>query len=275
MGLPNSNEKWLLPRFLRILQAGLTRNTVAALLLCWAFAGCASGPGDQPIGPTSAAAPIPLDARMQAFARLHGQRDFDKMSDYFAAQHRLQSPVLPHPGSGDAYIRGALSEPFSMEVSNTEILYATASGAKTRSRARVSAPARFALDEKLEAIWRFENGQWRITELEYPEWVPVVGTWRRAGGRGENSIELRVLPGGGYLIYADRDRSVPTFRGSYTFERGTLVMTDTSSAIAGSLDKSPGVYAVIAGRDRADFRKLSDDNRWRSERFEGIWSAAQ
>jgi len=248
--------------------------TSAAVAACLSILGCASGPDEPPIPPPAGAA-TPLDVRMQQFARLHTERNFDKMGGYFTASAKLQSPVLPHPGSGDAYVRGALAEPFNMEVANTEILYATPTGAKTRSRAKVTAPARFSLDEKLEAIWRFEDGQWRISELEYPEWVPIVGTWRRAGVRGENSIELRILPGGGYLIYADRDRSVPTFRGSYTYEQGTIILTDSSAAVTGTLDRSPGAYAVVAGRDRADFRKLSDDNRWRSERFEGLWSAAQ
>jgi len=188
---------------------------------------------------------------------------------------RLDSPVMNAPGNGDAYARAFRETPFTMRVTDTEILYATSRGAKTRSRVQASAPASFSFKDKLDVIWKFEGGQWRIDQLEYVDWSPMVGSWRRAGRRGEPSLLLKILPGGNFLLFADRDRSYPSFRGTYSIDRGTITFTETSAADPTELDRSPGRYSFVVTRSKAELTRIYDDNRWRAERFDGPWSPAR
>jgi len=123
--------------------------------------------------------------------------------------------------------------------------------------------------------WRFEDGQWRIYEMEFPAWSPILGVWRKAGPRGEPSMELRLVPGGQYLVYAERDRTLPTFRGRYRIEGSNLYLVDSSASVASNLNTEEGRYVVILSGTSADFRKVADENRWRSDRFEGGWTAAR
>jgi len=231
--------------------------------------GCASAP-EVPQAP-----PEPIPSRLAAFAAAHARRDAEAIKSYFAAGGRAASPSMPKAASPDAYVKNYLADPFRLQIGQTEVLYSNEAGAKTRSRAHLSAPARFSLDEPLEVLWRFEGGQWKIVELEYPSWSAITGTWRKSGGRGEPSMELRVLPGGTYAVYAGADRSLARFRGRYTIESGTLTLVDSSAAEASDLDPSEGRYAVIVTRTNAEFRKISDENSWRSQRFEGIWTSSR
>jgi hypothetical protein len=217
----------------------------------------------------------PIGQVLAEFAAAHGRRDLEGIRSHFAEGSRLRSPAMPRPGDPEGYLRAMLAEPFTMAVSGTEVLYANALGAKTRSRVRLSAPARFSIDGRLEVIWSLEDGRWKIREIEYPDWPMFVGTWRKAALRGEESIELRILPGGTYLVYAERDRTVPSFRGSYEATAGTISFTDTSASSSANLDTSEGRYAVVVSRTNADFRKISDSNRWRTDRFGGVWTAAE
>jgi outer membrane murein-binding lipoprotein Lpp len=250
--------------------AGKKFAVFLAVLGCSYLAGCASGPPPAPQVP-----PQPIDQVLARFAALHNQRDVDALRAYFAPGAKVRSPAMPRPGSPDAYLSALLAEPFNMQVSDTRVLYANETGAKTRGNARLFAPARFTIDERIEVLWKLVDGRWKIVELDYPQWPPVVGTWRKAGLRGEPSIELRLMPGGGYLVYADKDRIIPTFRGQYQVRDGTVFLTDSSAADSSSLDTSEGRYAMIVLGPNAQLRKISDGNSWRSERFEGTWSAAR
>jgi hypothetical protein len=182
---------------------------------------------------------------------------------------------MPRAGSVEDYLRRASLEPFSMRITHTEILYATGARAKTRSRAILSSPGKFSLDTRLDVTWAFEEGEWKIAVLSYPDWPAVVGTWKRANRRGEFPLELRILPGGTYALFAERDRSDATFRGSWTFANGALTLTDSTASPDADLNRSPGAYAVITTGNTAEFRLLADDNRWRSERFPGMWTSAR
>ena len=235
--------------------------------LAW---GCASAPDPQPAAPLQ-----PLSERVAGFSAAHSRRDGEGIKSYFAASGKAASPSMPKAGAPEEYVKNFLADPFRIEIGQTEVLFANQAGAKTRSRARLSSPARFALDEQVEILWRLEGGQWKIAELEYPGWPAIAGTWRKSGNRGEPSMELRILPGGTYSVYADSDRSIPTFRGRYSVDSGTLVLADSSAADSSDLNTAEGRYALVITRTNAEFRKISDDNRWRSERFEGIWTSSR
>ena len=239
------------------------------LLLC----ACGSREAD----PLDSARPpaVPLDARLARFARLHTMRDIEGLRPFFATGAFLHSPMVPRGGNVDAYLRALLAEPFNMRVEDTRVLTADAKSARTRSRVQMFSPARFSLDERMDVQWVFEGGDWRIVRLEFPDWPRIVGVWKRAGLRGEPGLELRILPGGTYLIFADKDRSAPGFRGTWSWANGALTLSDSSALGRAALDGSPGVYAVVTTRSTAEFRLLADDNRWRSARFPGIWTAGQ
>ncbi|GAB4170632.1 MAG: hypothetical protein Fur0032_09610 [Terrimicrobiaceae bacterium] len=253
------------------LRSGLS-PAILVLLGALFLSGCSGPSPDATISSTRQGTAEPLDARLAKFASLHASRDVDRLAEFFMAGARLTSPVMARPSGPAEYASSLLANPFNMEVSNTRILYANQMGAKTRSSVRVSAPARFSVADQLDVRWKYDGGRWKIQEIDYVNWSPVIGNWRRAGQRGEPSIELRILPGGTYLVYADRDRSVPTFRGSYVLEAGMIRLTDTSAANAADLDRSEGRYVFFVTPTSLELRKSSDDNRWRAERFEGIWS---
>lgn len=182
---------------------------------------------------------------------------------------------MPRPGPPDAYLSALLAEPFNMQISDTHVLYANETGAKTRGSARLFAPARFSINERIEVLWKLVDGQWKIAELDYPQWPPFVGTWRKAGPRGEPSIELRLMPGDGYLVYTGEDRLVPTFRGQYRVQNDTIFLTDTSAEDSSALDTAEGRYAITVLGTNAQLRKISDGNSWRANRFDGTWSASR
>jgi ketosteroid isomerase-like protein len=244
---------------------------VAALVALGVLWGCCGTREPVQVAPPAK----PVGQVLAEFAAAHGRRDLDAIRSHFAEGARLRSPAMPRPGNPDGYLRAMLAEPFTMVVSGTEVLYANALGAKTRSRVHLSAPARFSIDGRIEVIWKLEDGRWKIDEIEYPEWPMFVGAWRKAALRGEESIELRILPGGTYLVYAERDRTVPSFRGRYEATAGTISFTDSSASSSANLDTSEGRYAVTVTRTNADFRKISDSNRWRTDRFGGVWTAAE
>lgn len=254
----------------RLLLVGFLVRFLLAGALSILVAACASHrAADVPAPPPQK----PIAQVLQEFASAHGNRDAGGVLRHTAQGAVLKSPAMPRRGPVQKYLSAMLAEPFTMQVSNTEVLYANELGAKTRSRVRLTAPARFAIDDRLEVLWKIEDGQWKIFEIDYPEWPPFVGTWRKASLAREESLELRLLPGGHYLVYAERDRTIPSFRGSYTSASGTITLTDTSASIASNLSPEEGRYAVVVSGSQADLRKISDAHRWRSERFGGIWSA--
>lgn len=232
--------------------------------------GCGSAPEIAPSEPV-----LPLDRQLASFSSAHNSQNFNAVAAGFSSTASVKSPAMPRRGTPKDYMTALIAEPFRMDISQTEILFANKIGAKTRSRVKLSSPARYSLEEPLEVLWKFENGQWRIQEIDFPAWPPFVGTWKKSGQRGESSMELRLIPGGQYLVYADKDRSLPTFRGHYRFEGNTLFLTDSSAADSGNLSTEEGRYVVIISGPSASFRKVDDENRWRADRFEGTWTSAR
>ncbi len=244
-------------------------------VLLFAIAVILSGCGTSP-EPAPPPEPIlPLDRQLANFASAHNSQNFNAVASGFSSTASVKSPAMPRRGTPKDYMTALIAEPFRMEISDTEILFANKIGAKTRSRVKLSSPARYSLDEPLEVLWEFENGQWRVQEIDFPAWPPFVGKWKKAGQRGEASMELRLIPGGQYLVYADRDHSLPTFRGRYRFEGNTLFLTDTSAADSGDLSTEEGRYVVVISGPSAEFRKVEDENRWRADRFEGTWTSSR
>lgn len=252
---------------------GMISRLIIIGVLCALAGGCASQREAELPPPPPPSKPI--RQVLDEFAAAHGRRDSAGVSRHVADEATLKSPAMPRSGSLDQYLSAMLAEPFTMQVSGTEVLYANELGAKTRSRAKLTAPARFAIEDRLEVLWTIEDGQWKIREIDYPGWPPFVGTWRKAALAREASLELRILPGGNYLLYAERDRTIPSFRGTYSSGSGTITFVDTSASIASNLDPAEGRYAIVVSGSKADLRKISDSNRWRAERFEGIWSAGE
>lgn len=256
------------------LALGRNRIGIFAALSCLgiaalAFTGCSSAP--KIVYPSEP--PVALNQKIKDFARLHNQRNFDALMPYFASNAFVQSPSMPRSGNGDQYIKRLLEEPFSLEIIQTDLVYSTPTSALTRGTAKVFAPGKYSMTERIDVNWVVENGAWKIRSLEYTDWSTIIGTWKRAGQRGEPSIELRILPGGTYLVFAANDRVNPTFRGKYAIEGNRITMADNGADDPRSLQTGEGVYEIIRSGPKAYFRKLSDANTWRAERFEGDWAS--
>jgi hypothetical protein len=249
-------------------------GVVLLIAMTSTLAGCGST-REVPAPPAPYNEVIPLDRRLQEFATANNRQAHDVLAGFFATGARLQSPAMPRTGGAADYTRTLATEPFRMEISGTEILFANNLGAKTRSRVKMTSPTKYSLEEPMEVRWVFEGGQWRIYEMEFPAWSPLLGVWRKAGPRGEPSMELRLIPGGQYLVYAERDRTLPTFRGRYRIEGSNILLTDSSASESSRLNTEEGRYVVILTGAAADFRKVTDENRWRADRFEGGWTAGR
>lgn len=247
-----------------------------AIIMAFSYVGLASlvltGCSSAPKEAYPSVPPVALNQKLKDFARLHNQRNFDALTHFFASNASLQSPSMPRPGNGDQYVKQLLQEPFSMEILQTDLVYSTPTTALTRGTAKIFAPGKFSLTERIDVNWVVENGDWRIRSLEFTNWSNLLGTWKRAGLRGEPSIELRILPGGTYLVFAANDRVNPTFRGRYAIEGNHITMADNGADDPRTLQTGEGVYVITRTGNTAFFRKLSDANTWRSERFEGDWA---
>ena len=156
---------------------------------------------------------IPFDQRLSHFQSLHNGTKFEELRAYFTKDATIQSPLTPRPVGVEKYLTALKAEPYQLSFSRTEVVYSLPTRAATRSDAVASAPGRFDLKERVTVDWRVENGYWRISRILFPNWSPIVGTWRRGGLRGEGSIELRILPDGKYLVVLAADASTPEFRG--------------------------------------------------------------
>lgn len=248
---------------------GLLTTVGCLSVMALAMTGCSSTPKvAYPAEP-----PVALNQKLKDFARLHNQRNFDALMPYFASGAVVQSPSMPRSGNGDQYIKRMLDEPFSLEVVQTDLVYSTPTTALTRGTAKVFSPGKYSMTERIDVNWVVENGDWKIRSLEYTDWSPLLGSWKKANLRGEPSIELRLMPGGNYLVFAANDRVNPTFRGKYAIEGNHITMADTGADDPRSLQTGEGVYVINRSGQTAFFRKLSDANTWRSERFEGDWAS--
>lgn len=218
---------------------------------------------------------LSFDQQLNEVSALHNSLQLEGLKTHFTKDATIQSPLTPRPTGIDQYLSALKAEPYNLAFSNTEVVYSLSGQAATRSQANASSLGRFQLKERVTVDWRLENGYWRISRVVFSEWPAVVGTWRKSGPKREGSIELRIQPGGKYVIYTAEDYSAPAFRGTYTLEGNRITLEDTSAFEAKQFNGSAGSYMYLRTPHGIQFTKVQDENPWRSERFEGEWSSAR
>jgi hypothetical protein len=217
---------------------------------------------------------VPFDQRLIQFQSLHNSMRIEELRAYFAKDAMIQSPLTPRAAGAEKYLQALAAEPYHLAFSRTEVVYSLPRRAATRSDVVASATGRFNLKERVTVDWRVEGGYWRISRILFSDWSPIVGTWRHSGLKREGSIELRVLPDGNYLVQVAGNSSALEFRGNYRLEGNRIVFADTSSNDPQQLQTEEGSYLFVRTATGMDLRKIQDENPWRAERFEGIWSAS-
>jgi hypothetical protein len=217
---------------------------------------------------------IPFDERLIQFQALHNRSAIEDLRLYFTKNATIQSPITPRPASVEKYLNALKAEPYQLVFTRIEVVYSLPRRAATRSNVLASAAGRFNLNERVTVDWRVEDGHWRISRIAFSDWSPVVGSWRRSGLKREGSIELRILPDGNYIVYVGGDYTAPQFRGRYRLEANKIIFTDTSSIDPERLQGGEGSYLFVRTATGIDLRKVEDENSWRAERYEGLWSSA-
>ena len=215
----------------------------------------------------------PLDRRLTNFADLQNQGDWDALPSHFTKRARIQSPVTPQGASVDQYLRALAKAPYMLAVNETEIVYAFPDRALTRSNVTIGMSGRPSWRERLAVNWQFEDGYWRMARMVYSDWPAIIGTWRRSGLRQEGSIELRIYPGGRYVVYTAEDYSAPAFKGDYRLEGNQITLSDVSSFEANLFESGSGRYSFIRTPTGITLRKLREENTWRDARYQGDWAA--
>ncbi|HEY5704965.1 MAG TPA: hypothetical protein VIS96_05270 [Terrimicrobiaceae bacterium] len=218
---------------------------------------------------------VPFDQRLIQFQALHNDVRIEELRPFFTKDARIQSPLTPRAAGAEKYLQALAAEPYHLGFSGTQVIYSLPRRAATRSDVVASASGRFNLKERVTIDWRVESGYWRIARILFLDWSPVIGTWRRSGLRQEGSVELRVLPDGNYLVYLAGDYSAPGFRGRYRLEGNRIFFEDISSSDPRQLQSGEGSYIFVTTAAGIEMRKMEDENSWRAERFEGVWSAAR
>lgn len=239
-----------------------------ALLLVAALASCAHR---DPAPSTTDQEPF--DQRLGHFAGYHNSRQAEQLRTYFTKDATIQSPVTPRSAGVAQFLSALAAEPYTISFSNTETIYSLPGKAVTRSAGTANSPGKFTLKETITVDWRLEDGYWRIARLRFTEWPSIIGTWRRSGLKNEGSIELRVLPGGTYAVYTDDDYTMPAFKGRYRLEGNKISFSDTGSNNPREFQPVEGSYLYVREGNGVSLRKVSDENTWRTERFDGSWSA--
>ena len=238
------------------------------LLACVLLAGCAHRErpfvGDR----------VPFDERLRQFQSLHNRAAIDDLRLFFTKNATIQSPITPRPATVEKYLQVLKGEPYQLVFTKVEVVYSLPRRAAARTDVLASAPGRFNLRERVTIDWQVEDGYWRISRIAFSDWSPVVGWWRRSGPKREGSIELRILPDGNYIVYVGSDYTVPQFRGRYRLEANKIIFTDTSSIDPEQLQGGEGSYLFVRTAAGIDLRKVEDENSWRAERYEGLWSSA-
>jgi len=216
---------------------------------------------------------LPFDQRLARLAALNNARQYDAMASHFTKDALVQSPVTPRGANVTQFLRAAAADPFDLAFSQTENVYSFPERATTRSDATVSAPGKFNLKERVTVDWRREDGYWRIARLIFADWPAILGTWRRGGLRDDGSLELRILPGGTYVVYLAENYAAPEYRGRYTLEGNKITFVDTSANDPKNFQSGEGSYLFIRTPTGVTFRKVDEQNTWRAERYEGAWAA--
>lgn len=215
----------------------------------------------------------PLDRRLTNFAEQQNRGDWAVLPPFFTKNARVQSPVSPQGVSIDRYLQALAKAPYTLAVNETEIVYAFPDRALTRSNVTITVPGRPSWRERLAVDWQFEDGYWRMARMVYSDWPSIIGTWKRSGLRQEGSIELRIFPGGRYVVYTAEDYSAPAFKGDYRLEGNQITFSDVSSFEASLFQKGPGRYSFVRTPTGMTLRKLREENTWRDARYEGSWTA--
>ncbi len=215
---------------------------------------------------------IPFHERLSVFVALQNSSHFEDLRTHFTKSAIIQSPVTPQGAGVDRYLSALTAEPYTLTVQKTEVVYSFPNRAMTQSVVVASAPAKFHLQERLMVDWRMEDGHWRIARVFYNDWPSIIGTWRRSGLKNEGSIELRIMPGGTYVIYTAENYSAPAFRGRYRLDGNKIIFTDTSAFEASQFQGGEGSYIFVRNPTGVNFRKVNDENPWRTERYEGNWT---
>ena len=245
-----------------------SQRSVFAFLVCVFLGGCAhrerSFVGDR----------VPFDQRLMQFQSLHNRAATDELRSFFTKSATIQSPITPRPATVEKYLQVVNGEPYQLMFTKIEVVYSLPRRAATRTDVTAAAPGRFNLRERVTIDWRVEDDYWRISRIVFADWSPVVGSWRRSGLKREGSIELRILPDGNYIVYVGNDYTAPQFRGRYRLEANKIIFTDTSSIDPQQLQGGEGSYLFVRTATGIDLRKVEDENSWRAERYEGLWSSA-
>ncbi len=239
-----------------------------SLLLLVAVSSCAHR---EPATPVSDQ--VPFDQRLAQFAAYHNSRQTEALRSFFTKDATIQSPVTPRSAGVAQFLSALAAEPYTISFSNTETIYSLPGKAVTRSSGTASASGKFNLKETVTVDWRLEDGYWRIARLRFVEWPSIIGTWRHAGLRGEGSIELRILPGGTYLVFVGDSFEMPAFRGRYRLEGNRITFTDTAADNPRDFQPGEGSYSFIRSGNGVVLQKVDDANTWRTERFDGAWAA--
>ncbi len=247
-----------------------TRFVFAFSLGAFLLASCAHREPEPQVVDTT-----PLNRRLDQFAAVQNSLKYEELRSFFTKDARVQSPITPRQVSVDAYLKALAVEPYGIVFSNTELVYAFTDRAVTRSDVVAGAPGKFNLKERVTVDWRLEDGFWRIARILFPDWPSILGTYRRSGQRGEGSIELRLMPGGRYVIYTAENFSTPQYRGQYTVDGNRITMSDTASDDPKKFQPASGIYVLTPGSTGMNFQKISDDNTWRTDRFDGLWIVAR
>ena len=243
-------------------------RSLFSLLACALLGGCAHRErpftGDR----------VPFDERLMQFQSLHNRSAIDDLRVFFTKKASIQSPITPRPATVEKYLQVLKSEPYQLVFTRIEVVYSLPRRAATRTDVVATAPGRFNLRERVTIDWQVEDRYWRISRIFFSDWSPIVGSWRRSGPKREGSIELRILPDGNYIVYVGGDYTAPQFRGQYRLEANKIIFTDTSSIDPQQLQGGEGSYLFVRTPAGIDLRKIEDENSWRAERYEGLWSSA-
>lgn len=250
---------------LSMMRISLFLGALAVLL----FSSCAHRQEPQSVDYT------PLDQRLSEFAKLHNQRHYDALRAYFAKNATIQLPATPRSAGVEQYLRAAQSDPSTLSIGDTEIVYSFPGRSATRSALTIASSGQGTLREQLTVDWVLEDGCWRISRMVVTGWTPILGTWRRSGQRGEGSIELRILPDGSYLVYLGEDYLLPAFRGRYVLEGNKITFVDSSASDSRLFQAGSGSYVFVRTANGMTLRTIEENNTWRAERYEGAWLAGR
>ena len=222
-------------------------------------------------------------------AREIPQRSFEQPEERvknFAAAHGKGEDVLAAfflPKTEGAYI-ASLPDGYKMQILNTEITAVGKTSMTTRSRVKVRTGKQQAIEQSMNIAWKFSDGQWRIEKIAMHDWTPLFGAWSRrgAGGNSTNTpdLELRLLPNHTYVLFADHERILPSYRGSYTIDGDKLTFTETWRADGKPLFRALGSYTHTIAKNSPsrgllslELKKENDPHHWRADRFAGTWKA--